>query len=136
MNLCMPRNLAVLPTLKLWPFERAFLEKTLKDPFSSLSDALIDFSHYFRIKVTFSEPVQVKSRRSRTKGETNEDGWTTIHYHSGWKKVTTHTFHRILDYHGGLIYTPVRKGRRGWEFPPLEKVVKWEAILIRSKPWR
>lgn len=133
MRTALPRNIAVLAALDLKGEKLNVVEKALKGAFSCLEDTLVAFGQQWKLRVAFSEPVDVRCRPYWSKKEPTEDGYSRTRY-SGWKKTDTHVFSRLFNEHKcPLCYLPARNGRKGYHFPSLDKVVSYEVVLKEKK---
>ena len=122
----LPTNIAAIVPVCDSDNQKTLVEKALKGAFSdSLEEALVKFSLFGPLKVTFSEPVDV-----------HRMGRGHIRLFSSWEKTNTPTFARLFNNDGKcpLCYLRSRRHRKGYSFPAsLTKVVAYEVVLKNRK---
>lgn len=105
---------------------REAVEQVLRGDSSGLAENLGILGSYFRIKIWFTEPVELRvnyyiSERYEEAGR----HWKTK---KCYKTVTEHVFNKLF-YNGGLYYGLKTNTRWGYPAQFLDKIAKWEIIL-------
>ena len=130
MNPRLPKNIALLPALDLNRDQLNLVENALKGAHSTMEEALLAFSKYWKLKVTFTEPVEVVGRCFYTL-----QPFSAVRSRKGINRKKTHVFNSISHSKAGdTIYCTTRRGRWGYPFPNLSKVEEFE--IYRKKPPR
>lgn len=122
----LPENIGLMVGLKD-DNQAAIIERVLKG--QSLQDNLIDLSTYWKIKVWFNKPTEIRTPPTWINKVVTEDGWTS----KTRKYVNVKTEHVIAKFFrsvssGNFCYMTKRTNRRGYIFPSLESVVKYEIV--------
>ena len=101
------------------------IELMLKNNFS-MEMALYELSQHFKIRITFSEPVEIRTvRRTKVIKEEKDATGRVISItrrHISSTTGTRHVFHGFY-YRDGLWYQTRRTGRKIYRFPFQDKIV-------------
>jgi hypothetical protein len=122
----LPQNLPLLIGVK-GPQAEA-LEKILKG--CSLSETLAALGKFWKIKVWFSQDVEIRVFPRVIKREEEEDGSILRTWRSNYKKSNVHLLNKIaLGYDGSLIYCLTKNARQGFHLPRLDLITQYEPVI-------
>jgi len=106
--------------------QAAVVERIYKG--QDLQANLIDLSRFWKIKVWFNQPTEIRITPTWINKQETENGWSKTR-----KYLNTGTEHVIARFFstdwGKLCYLPKRTVKGGFHFPDLSTVVKYEVIL-------
>lgn len=102
------------------------VEKVLKG--CSVVEGLTYLGRFWKVKVWFNQEVEIRTI-TRIIKEKQSDG-TTIRIRTNYNKSNVHVFNAIrFRPDGSVLYCLTRNSRRGFYFPRLDTVVKYEPVI-------
>lgn len=125
MNL--PMNLPLLLTDPR-PEAVEAVSKILQSENKTPEDIMVELSRYWKLKVTFSEPVTLQTIRHWVCNEDNTKSYITH------KTNTIHIIHRVFKSKIGSIgYAVKHNNNRGYIFNSFDKIVSFEPIITTKR---
>jgi|WetSurMetagenome_2_1015567.scaffolds.fasta_scaffold244894_2 hypothetical protein len=100
------------------------VEKVFKG--CSLAEALIELGRHWKLRVWFDREHTFRCLR---RSVTSKVGEATVKSFTEHKTANVYTFASIILYQGMLYYRTTRNSRKGYQFPSLDTVIKYEPVL-------
>lgn len=124
-----PTNLPLILGQSLSDSQRAAIEAVLKNP-QDLSGNLALLGTFWKVKVWFNKEVELRRWPKKIRLESN-DCWSR-HYFQYRVKTLQHTFNYLTrTLNGSLVYCLQKTSRKGYFFPDLSTIIKYEPIPRR-----
>jgi len=123
-----PQNLTLLAENK-YPEILKIIEEGRTD----IIQNLLDIGKYFKVKITFSEPVEISVISRWSPWYIDDDGRNTRTKSPSRVTTSTHIFNGFFLYDNySLCYKFKRNGRRGY-YLPVNKIIKYEPVIKTEK---
>jgi hypothetical protein len=105
------------------------VEKVLKG--CLLQEALATLGKFWKIRVWFSQEVEIKTINHVVSKEVKEG--STYRTWKSYNKSNVQVFNSIVLHHGKLLYCTTRSSRMGYWFPSLDLVTRYEPVIETSR---